>query len=147
MQLADQPKKLVTDYSHGMQKKLAMAAAVIHGPKVLSSTSPSRAWTPSPPAPEVDVARHDRARRHNFFSPRTCLKSWSASAVTSPSFIRQARSSRITRGAARRRRGADAPRGRRWRGVRTGREIDSGTDFLRTVGGERRTDLELSWLG
>src|ERR1041384_4131074 len=33
MQLADQPKKLVTDYSHGMQKKLAMAAAVIHGPK------------------------------------------------------------------------------------------------------------------
>ncbi len=27
MQLADQPKKLVTDYSHGMQKKLAMAAA------------------------------------------------------------------------------------------------------------------------
>src|SRR6202034_4168396 len=35
MQLADQPKKLVTDYSHGMQKKLALAAAVIHGPKVL----------------------------------------------------------------------------------------------------------------
>src|SRR6516162_1565846 len=35
MQLAEQPKKLVTDYSHGMQKKLALAAAVIHGPKVL----------------------------------------------------------------------------------------------------------------
>src|SRR5579864_7021956 len=35
MQLADQPKKLVTDYSHGMQKKLALAAAVIHGPKIL----------------------------------------------------------------------------------------------------------------
>src|ERR1700740_3255216 len=33
MQLADQPKKLVTDYSHGMQKKLAMAAAVVHGTK------------------------------------------------------------------------------------------------------------------
>src|SRR5712672_893280 len=28
MQLTDQPKALVTDYSHGMQKKLAMAAAV-----------------------------------------------------------------------------------------------------------------------
>jgi len=50
MQLADQPKKLVTDYSHGMQKKLAMAAAVIHGPKFYFSTSPSKAWTPSPPA-------------------------------------------------------------------------------------------------
>ncbi len=34
MELSAQPKTLVTDYSHGMQKKLAMAAAVIHGPKV-----------------------------------------------------------------------------------------------------------------
>src|ERR1700678_3645801 len=40
MSLADQPKKLVTDYSHGMQKKLAMAAAVIHGPKVLFLDEP-----------------------------------------------------------------------------------------------------------
>ena len=40
MQLADQPKKLITDYSHGMQKKLAMAAAVIHGPKVLFLDEP-----------------------------------------------------------------------------------------------------------
>src|SRR6202040_3366252 len=40
MQLADQPKQLVTDYSHGMQKKLAMAAAVIHGPKVLFLDEP-----------------------------------------------------------------------------------------------------------
>src|ERR1700723_4051342 len=40
MQLADQPKKLVTDYSHGMQKKLALAAAGIHGPKVLFLDEP-----------------------------------------------------------------------------------------------------------
>ena len=40
MQLSDQPKKLVTDYSHGMQKKLALAAAVIHGPKVLFLDEP-----------------------------------------------------------------------------------------------------------
>jgi ABC-2 type transport system ATP-binding protein len=40
MQLADQSKKLVTDYSHGMQKKLAMAASVIHGPKVLFLDEP-----------------------------------------------------------------------------------------------------------
>ena len=40
MQLANQPRKLVTDYSHGMQKKLAMAAAVIHGPKVLFLDEP-----------------------------------------------------------------------------------------------------------
>jgi ABC-2 type transport system ATP-binding protein len=40
MQLADQPKTLVTDYSHGMQKKLALAAAVIHNPKILFLDEP-----------------------------------------------------------------------------------------------------------
>jgi len=40
MKLADESRKLVTDFSHGMQKKLALAAAVIHGPKVLFLDEP-----------------------------------------------------------------------------------------------------------
>src|SRR5690348_7985200 len=40
MELSQQPKTLITDYSHGMQKKLAMAAAVIHGPKILFLDEP-----------------------------------------------------------------------------------------------------------
>src|ERR1700675_1435690 len=40
MQLVDPPRALVTDYSHGMQKKLALAAAVIHGPKILFLDEP-----------------------------------------------------------------------------------------------------------
>ena len=40
MQLTAEPKKLITDYSHGMQKKLALAAAVIHGPKLLFLDEP-----------------------------------------------------------------------------------------------------------
>jgi ABC-2 type transport system ATP-binding protein len=40
MNLADERKKLVTDFSHGMQKKLALAAAVIHGPRVLFLDEP-----------------------------------------------------------------------------------------------------------
>lgn len=40
MSLGAEPKKLVTDFSHGMQKKLALAAAVIHGPKVLFLDEP-----------------------------------------------------------------------------------------------------------
>jgi len=40
MDLASEPKKLITDYSHGMQKKIALAAAVIHGPKVLFLDEP-----------------------------------------------------------------------------------------------------------
>jgi ABC-2 type transport system ATP-binding protein len=40
MQLANESKKLVTDFSHGMQKKLALAAAVIHAPRVLFLDEP-----------------------------------------------------------------------------------------------------------
>ncbi len=40
MQLVDRPKTLIADYSHGMQKKLALAAAVIHGPRILFLDEP-----------------------------------------------------------------------------------------------------------
>ena len=40
MSLANESKKLVTDFSHGMQKKLALAAAVIHGPRILFLDEP-----------------------------------------------------------------------------------------------------------
>jgi ABC-2 type transport system ATP-binding protein len=40
MDLATEPGKLISDFSHGMQKKLALAAAVIHGPKVLFLDEP-----------------------------------------------------------------------------------------------------------
>ena len=50
MQLASEPKKLIADFSHGMQKKLALAAAVIHGPKVLFLDEPFEGVDASPPA-------------------------------------------------------------------------------------------------
>jgi len=40
MQLTDRPKTLIADYSHGMRKKLALAAAVIHGPRILFLDEP-----------------------------------------------------------------------------------------------------------
>jgi ABC-2 type transport system ATP-binding protein len=40
MQLTDREKTLIADYSHGMQKKLALAAAVIHGPRILFLDEP-----------------------------------------------------------------------------------------------------------
>src|SRR5579859_7467914 len=40
MQLADRPKAMIADYSHGMQKKLALAAAVIHAPRILFLDEP-----------------------------------------------------------------------------------------------------------
>ena len=40
MGLVNETRKLITDFSHGMQKKLALAAAVIHGPKILFLDEP-----------------------------------------------------------------------------------------------------------
>ena len=40
MGLAGEDRKLIADYSHGMGKKLAMAAAVIHNPRVLFLDEP-----------------------------------------------------------------------------------------------------------
>lgn len=40
MSLHDDPKKLIVDYSHGMKKKLSLAAALIHDPKVLFLDEP-----------------------------------------------------------------------------------------------------------
>jgi ABC-2 type transport system ATP-binding protein len=40
MQLSDRENTMIADYSHGMQKKLALAAAVIHGPRILFLDEP-----------------------------------------------------------------------------------------------------------
>src|ERR1700739_1850777 len=40
MQLADRPKSVIADYSHGKQKKLALAAAVFQGPPILIPEDP-----------------------------------------------------------------------------------------------------------
>jgi ABC-2 type transport system ATP-binding protein len=40
MELTDDAGKLVGDYSHGMKKKLALAGALIHGPKLLFLDEP-----------------------------------------------------------------------------------------------------------
>jgi len=40
LDLTEAPKKLIADYSHGMKKKISLAAALIHSPKVLFLDEP-----------------------------------------------------------------------------------------------------------
>src|SRR5215217_3401812 len=40
MELQDEPKKLIIEYSHGMKKKLALACALIHRPEILFLDEP-----------------------------------------------------------------------------------------------------------
>jgi ABC-2 type transport system ATP-binding protein len=40
MELDDEPKKLVVEYSHGMKKKLSLACALIHRPEILFLDEP-----------------------------------------------------------------------------------------------------------
>src|SRR5260370_39670559 len=51
MSLANETKKLITDFSHGMQKKLTLAPAVIHGPKGLFPDEPLQGGDPLAPRP------------------------------------------------------------------------------------------------
>src|SRR5260370_19036895 len=40
MDLQDEPKKLIVEYSHGMKKKLSLACALIHRPEILFLDEP-----------------------------------------------------------------------------------------------------------
>ena len=40
MELQDEPKKLIIEYSHGMKKKLSLASALIHRPEILFLDEP-----------------------------------------------------------------------------------------------------------
>jgi ABC-2 type transport system ATP-binding protein len=40
MELLDEPKKLIVEYSHGMKKKLSLACALIHRPEILFLDEP-----------------------------------------------------------------------------------------------------------
>ena len=40
MELRDEPKKLIVEYSHGMKKKLSLACALIHRPEILFLDEP-----------------------------------------------------------------------------------------------------------
>ena len=148
MQLADQPKKLVTDYSHGMQKKLAMAAAVIHGPKVLFLDEPFEGVDAIAANTLKAMLQGMIARGATIFLTthvleiveRLCshvaiIHKGRLVAQGSLEELRAGVEAQSSAGG-----GAENPQ-------QSGEKMPLEQIFLRTVGGARNTGQELSWLG
>ena len=156
MQLLDQPKALVTDYSHGMQKKLALAAAVIHGPKILfldepfegvdaiaSNTLKSMLQNMIARGATIFLTSHvleivERLCSHVAIIHRGQLVAQGSLEELRAGVEAQAAAA-LTAAGAPHEIGASAPA--------PGEKLTLEQIFLRIVGGSRRADQELSWLG
>src|SRR6202522_1505819 len=153
MQLTDQPKSLVTDYSHGMQKKLALAAAVIHGPKVLfldepfegvdavaSNTLKAMLQSMIARGATIFLTSHvleivERLCSHVAIIHRGQLVAQGSLEELRAGVAAQSAAALTASGAAL----GDEPR--------AGEKLTLEQIFLRIVGGTQRVEQELSWLG
>lgn len=141
MQLADRPKTLVTDFSHGMQKKLAMAAAVIHGPKILFLDEPFEGVDAIAAGTLKSMLQRMIARGATIFLTSHVLeiveRLCSHVAIISKGKLVAQGSLEELRAGIEARQGVAVPSD----GKLTLEEI-----FLDIVGGTRETDRELTWL-
>ena len=151
MQLSDQPKKMITDYSHGMQKKLAMAAAVIHGPKVLFLDEPFEGVDAIAAGTLKAMLQGMIARGATIFLTSHVLEIVErlcshVAIIHRGKLVAQGSLEELRAGVE-----AQTPLGS---GVGSdesstvsGEKMTLEEIFLRTVGGSRRAEQELSWLG
>ncbi len=143
MQLANEPRKLVTDYSHGMQKKLALAAAVIHGPKILFLDEPFEGVDAIAAGTLKSMLQGMIARGATIFLTSHVLEIVErlcshVAIIDRGKLVAQGSLEELRAGVE-----AQSPAGGSdSRGKLTLEEI-----FLRTVGGTRSLEQELSWLG
>jgi ABC-2 type transport system ATP-binding protein len=147
MQLADQPKKLVTDYSHGMQKKLAMAAAVIHGPKVLFLDEPFEGVDAIAAGTLKAMLQRMIARGATIFLTSHVLEIVErlcshVAIIHKGRLVAQGSLEELRAGVE-----AQAPAGGGENpALSAGEKLTLEEIFLRTVGREQRNEQELSWL-
>lgn len=146
MQLADQPKKLVTDYSHGMQKKLALAAAVIHGPKVLFLDEPFEGVDAIAAGTLKSMLQGMISRGATIFLTSHVLEiverlCTHVAIIHRGKLVAQGSLEQLRTGVE-----AEAP-ATEGTGQPAGEKLTLEEIFLRVVGGTRRTEQELSWLG
>lgn len=143
MQLVDQPKKLVTDYSHGMQKKLALAAAVIHGPRILFLDEPFEGVDPIASGTLKAMLQRMIARGATIFLTSHVLEIVErlcshVGIIDKGKLVAQGSLAEL-------RAGVEADDGAAHDAAREKLTLEQ--IFLRTVGGSRPHEQELSWLG
>jgi len=152
MQLADRPKKLVTDYSHGMQKKLALAAAVIHGPKILFLDEPFEAVDAIASGTLKAMLQRMIARGATIFLTSHVLeiveRLCSHVAIIHRGQLVAQGSLEELRAGVEAQAATGVPAAAAEGATQSGHEkLTLEQIFLRTVGDLRRADQELSWLG
>jgi ABC-2 type transport system ATP-binding protein len=140
MELADKPKTLITDYSHGMQKKLALAAAVIHGPKVLFLDEPFEGVDAVASGTLKTMLQRMISRGVTIFLTSHVLEiverlCTHVGIINNGHLVAQGPLDELRSHVA-----AGA-------GVHAGDKTTLEQFFLQTVGGPRRENQELSWLG
>ena len=151
MQLADQRKALITDYSHGMQKKLALAAAVIHGPRILFLDEPFEGVDAIASGTLKAMLQRMISRGATIFLTSHVLEIVERlcshvaiihrGALVAQGSIEELRAGVEAQSAAALQPGeAAAP-------AAPGEKLTLEEIFLRIVGGTRPADQELSWLG
>ena len=153
MQLAEQPKTLVTDYSHGMQKKLALAAAVIHGPRILFLDEPFEGVDAIASGTLKAMLQRMIARGATIFLTSHVLEIVER-LCSHLAIIHKGRL--VAQGSLEElRAGVEAQAAAALAGASPGEFATSAPGekltleeiFLRIVGGKGRSDQELSWLG
>ena len=145
MQLADQSRTLIADYSHGMQKKLALAAAVIHSPKVLFLDEPFEGVDAIASGTLKAMLQRMIARGATIFLTSHVLEIVErlcshVAVIHKGKLVAQGSLEELRRG-VQAHAAPDSPE------APAGEKLTLEEIFLRIVGGSRMTDQELSWLG
>ncbi|HTZ76059.1 MAG TPA: ABC transporter ATP-binding protein [Candidatus Aquilonibacter sp.] len=144
MQLDKEPKKLITDYSHGMQKKLALAAAVIHGPRILFLDEPFEGVDAIASGTLKAMLQRMIARGATIFLTSHVLEIVER-LCSHVAIIHQGKL--VAQGSLEElRSGVQAQAGVDGAALPAGEKLTLEEIFLRIVGGARIDDQELSWL-
>jgi ABC-2 type transport system ATP-binding protein len=149
MQLANEPRKLVADYSHGMQKKLALAAAVIHAPRVLFLDEPFEGVDAIAAGTLKTMLQGMIARGATIFLTSHVLEiverlCTHVGIINHGRLVAQGSLQELRAGVEAQEAAGSAGE---LAGVSTGERMTLEQIFLRTVGGSRSNGQELSWLG